>query len=718
MCDTLSDIITSIVKKEILLPDFQRRFVWTEDERQARLISSVLAKMPVGSVLLLESDAKEYAYKLIGCKDRKTSKELGISGNIKALLDGQQRVTVLTNAFSDVIFKLAKQSSNLTARKALQRRFFLRLPKYKMSGQETEVTDFFGIKKLQFPYERPEADEPDFLSDDIYDAIKVVQFNASDSKCYNPFQESRKSDLVHFCEQGDEYLVPLFLMAESKNKTWFNQVLEAIVNSIKIDILDEYDTYSKEKDKKAFAKKILSESILDIAEGEVDNKETFEDLLDKQGNDWIGSFKEYLYSCINKIQLNQIVVDSNQRARAINIYENLNKGGVTLGTFELIMARFASESNENYYEKIVKNMKKKRSYPNEIFSEKLKNNTQIKDYVNSDEYIATLDLKCLDQEENDIDKTYIDAYLDVLSLYSHINSFDPEAINIEHIKRNKILEIKPKDLKNKCDDVCEALDLALLFFKMRCGIRSIKDIHYNLMLVVVAYILLKDEYRNSDRIYDYLEYWYWSSVFSGYFNTDQNGRTVTSIKKLIEFLNDGDITWLKTLKDNMCKVDYFFDEDFILLKKTDAGVLPKTFLRDCICQFYLRMTYKGWCNSDLKMNVFIEDELEKHHIIPLASLKNPTGKIKDVDADVRKDDSYCLNTPINFIYLTQTENLDISDRKLSDYIVWLDDGIKEKVGLQCEIKVDSEDECMETLGFRYTSFVDKLNDHLDEINGD
>ena len=80
-----------------MLPDFQRNFVWREEERQVGLIASVLAKMLVGSILLLGSKAEDYAYKMIGCKERKTYSELGIRDDIYALLDGQQRVTVLTN---------------------------------------------------------------------------------------------------------------------------------------------------------------------------------------------------------------------------------------------------------------------------------------------------------------------------------------------------------------------------------------------------------------------------------------------------------------------------------------------------------------------------------------------------------------------------------------------------------------------------------------------
>ena len=61
------------------------------------------------------------------------------------------------------------------------------------------------------------------------------------------------------------------------------------------------------------------------------------------------SIKSDLNSCIDDISMGQIKVSASQRARAIDIYENLNRGGVCLNTFDLIMARVAKVSSENFY---------------------------------------------------------------------------------------------------------------------------------------------------------------------------------------------------------------------------------------------------------------------------------------------------------------------------------------------------------------------------------
>ena len=48
-----NELVRKIDSKEILLPDFQRDFVWKDEEQQKSITASVLAKMPIGSILLL-----------------------------------------------------------------------------------------------------------------------------------------------------------------------------------------------------------------------------------------------------------------------------------------------------------------------------------------------------------------------------------------------------------------------------------------------------------------------------------------------------------------------------------------------------------------------------------------------------------------------------------------------------------------------------------------
>ena len=55
-----NEIVKEVINETILLPDFQRTFVWRDLERQTRLIASVLARLPIGSILLLEGSTLEF----------------------------------------------------------------------------------------------------------------------------------------------------------------------------------------------------------------------------------------------------------------------------------------------------------------------------------------------------------------------------------------------------------------------------------------------------------------------------------------------------------------------------------------------------------------------------------------------------------------------------------------------------------------------------------
>ena len=715
--EPLSNIIEKITKKEILLPDFQRNFVWREEEKQSRLIASVLAKMPVGSILLLNSNSSDYAYKMVGCKQRKTSSELGIRGEILALLDGQQRMTVLTNAFSNVVFEMAGSAANLVNQNALKRRFFLRIPKYQC--EEEAVEDFFGAKVLELPWKDAEKDEPEFLADEIYEAIKVINFNATGNDCYNPFLENppAKSELINFCSTGKEYLIPLFLLT-GNNDAWLTQILKRISENIQIDIISEFDQLQVD-DRLSFVQNVLTKDIQELAEhpDRIAERAEFESELKKQGDIWAISLKNYLVSCLNYIQLNQIIVDNRKRARAINIYENLNKGGVPLGTFELIMAKFASVSDENYHDKIVNNIKKTRTYPEMIYSSALKNNGDIKNYINSDAYSATLMLKCIDVENDDMVSAYVDAYLDVISLYSHCSDFDVDKLNVSLVKRDKILAVTPEALKDNCDAVVEALDLALFFFQMRCGIRNIKEMNYGLLLVVVAYLLLNPQYKNNPLTYDYLDAWYWSVVFSGYFNSDQTEKAIICIKKLINLFDTQDTSWLKGIGQQIFKANYFTEKEFLLLNKDDGtGIMPKDFLRDTVCQFFMINTYKGIFENSVLISPFTNATLEKHHVIPLGSLLYPDEKIKKAEEPLRKKRDYFLNSPVNFIYITDDENIAISDDKLSDYTQRIMNyASKSLLGLIGTFDASNESSCKQILSARYDDIVGKVQQHIDML---
>ena len=262
----------------------------------------------------------------------------------------------------------------------------------------------------------------------------------------------------------------------------------------------------------------------------------------------------------------------------------------------------------------------------------------------------------------------------------------------------------------------QALDLALFFLQMRCGIRSIKEVNYNLMIVVIAYILLNEDFKRKSITYDYLEAWYWSSIFSGYFNIDQTERAITSIKKLIEAIKFEDSSWIKNISMGVFATNYFSEKQFLLLKKDDTGIVPKDFLKDAICQFFLARTYNGIIDNRILLTPFCKLALERHHVIPLGSLKYPNEKIKKSEDNLRNEKSYFLNSPVNFIYITDEENKSISDDKLSDYQMRVNNpSTRMLLGFAGNLDTSTEECCKSVLENRFDHINGQVRQQIDTL---
>ena len=485
----LQEIISDIEKNKILLPDFQRKFVWTEEERQRKIVASVLTKMPIGSILLLESDPSDYSSKVIGCKSTNTVQN---EEKVQFLLDGQQRITVLANVFSNVIHNNCTKVSDLVS-PTLKRRFFLRIPKWKRCREET---DLFGVENLNFIYKDPDSVDPDFLSGDIMPFIVCITYNTTEDVAYNPKKELSTA-LDDFCLTYEEgYLLPLFLMTPSSEKNpaqaklRLNTIRKNIAEKIKEEIEDHFEKLADDTKRQAFITEIFSDD--EKICKEVQNEhELLSERLEEKAEIWNSDLKEYLDSCIKNVSLNKIVVSAEKRARAIDIYENLNIGGVCLNIFDLIMAKVAKVDNTPYYERIINNIKASKEYPKDVIPEDVlgcmkyskcvevdgnKSNRDA-DMLEDKFYNASVWTKCYNEEKNEISSRYIDAFLNVLSLYTYNSNYVKENYKVELIKRAKILDIIPDSIHKNTEKICSAIDRALFFFQTRCGIRNINELN-------------------------------------------------------------------------------------------------------------------------------------------------------------------------------------------------------------------------------------------------
>ena len=380
MADNVSDfkeLVRDIESKKILLPDFQRDFVWKDEEKQKKIVASVLTKMPIGSILLLTSKADEYCSKVIGKNETLDTSD--IKDSVDFLLDGQQRITVLTNVFSDVIHDNCPKVKELVS-PSLKRRFFLRIPKWSDVYNKGK-DDLFGIKNLAFPLTNPDVDFPEFLSGQILGFIETQTFNASDEKPFNPHNQLSTS-IDTFCVSYPEgYLVPLYMLipiGRKKNPMTkrYMDIMNEIADRLYKEIYNYYLSLQSYDEQQNFIKEILAddpETLEEILnEVQLSMNDPFEEVLESRKDVWSTMLKTYLDSCVKNVYLSQIRVGESQRARAIDIYENLNMGGVSLNTFDLIMARVAKVNKKNFLMRLKEDMEASRSYPSNILPAEIK----------------------------------------------------------------------------------------------------------------------------------------------------------------------------------------------------------------------------------------------------------------------------------------------------------------------------------------------------------
>ncbi len=134
----LRDLLAEARAGRLQLPDFQRSYVWG-DEDVRMLIASILRGFPVGALLTLRSggpvsfrprllEGVEAARQAAGDGPAQAAEEL--------LLDGQQRITSLFGAMaSPLSMKVRKPKSE---RKTLQRFYYLDIDKALDAGEELE----------------------------------------------------------------------------------------------------------------------------------------------------------------------------------------------------------------------------------------------------------------------------------------------------------------------------------------------------------------------------------------------------------------------------------------------------------------------------------------------------------------------------------------------------------------------------------------------------
>ena len=666
----LQNLINEVESKKLILPDFQRKFVWKQED-MCGLFASILCQMPFGSILTLESSDDEFSCKKFGAKPRELKEDINLGSQVEYLIDGQQRLTSLFAGFTTYYYSTFKECPKKIAASQLLDMYFLKIP----AETNAEDRDLFNARNLSFDGNWDNEGSSYFSSEEVKRMIDSQKVSRIIKERKNDiFDLDSKADLdaicTYCCNNTDGfYRIPLQFVLYNKGKVF--QIFNKILNKIAISFSD--------------------------------NTEDSEE----QRLEWVTNVKKYLSKCLDELQLDRISVKNSDKTRAIDIYSNLNKGGVALNVFDLIMAKVGRVSRENFYDTLVGYIQKDYVYP-----ENLKNCNLLQNTI-PENYHATKNAEVINNKD-DITAEYINNFLNILSLF--IAKKKGEQFNIDLIKQNRILDLDALEIVECSEKICEAMDRAFFFFQTRCGVRKLSDINYKAEFTVVAYFFTDEKLFADVRVHNIFEYWYWVSLFAYMYPSNQNVGILNEIPYFEKYFSDFSDSTLFTRLDEwatrVMNFPHYSDKDTLtMVKSRDTETAPAAAMTKYVCQFYMAKGYKDFF-SEKTINYLYTDSLEIHHLLPLGS--DPDLKVGESTKKLRKDKYNPYNSPLNMLFVTKTSNGEISDWSYSRYIQ--DDRIRKVLNtVGCISGLRSDVSIEDFLSARYDLFESAVSERIGKL---
>ena len=671
----LKDILDKVENKELVLPDFQREYVWVSEDKVKGFIASILCQIPVGNIITFKQKAKTFAKKEMGF-----NKILNIDPETEVffLLDGQQRVTTLALYFSDIIFNkidsINYRVQDLSS-SDMRRRFYIEMPDVSTMDFTSE-NDIFGLLNFNF---NEDPSHVSFCTDYFDEIIKEEVFNNKNKDDWFYPKDLKNFGAIEKAKYCTEAVkarkIPLYLLYD--NKQLLNKLIREfrdtrLHNIFSVCSIENID----------FVKKYVSEHpclTIDESLEDQDYYALFKANLTELASDWSDKMISYFDNCID-LRLNELKVQDEGPARAINIYEALNTGGALLTTFDLIIAKAANEPN---------------TYgPDKTFYQWIKNsvethyNRSLLNYLVGNELATWSAGDCVGGITNQrITKVFIKQYLNLLCIISNFTDENGKPVNdiskldSKYCKEKAQLSLSPKNIWKysliSMDCICDAF----MLMQTKFGIINSSDCGYELMILVIAYSLFLLRSMNENENYsvasmkevvDKIEAWYWYSLFSGEYSSDQSTRVIKHIQWMHNWIIKKErpsVFMVDNLSDNL-------DQILNVTKYNSFDVLfmnpdfpPKTTVCNALIQYILSTKpydfIKDADGNDVSIKSYDKTiKYEIHHMIPLGSA---TVKLRDSTKTIRSDKKHKLNSPLNLAYISASANKDISSKSISEY---------------------------------------------------
>lgn len=654
---TINDYIKEIYNKQIIIPNFQREYVWRQEDTK-KLIASYFFKVKIGALLfytdakfISKSNEKNNVFPFLFLGESKVynyiSEEVFNTHYIqpKYVLDGQQRLTSTMIAFTTFFHT----KENLLNR--FKARYYLKIDLN---------SNIFGINDFDF-------NELEIGGEINY--YDFIENNLESSNSKKPLQG----------EDDEVFYFPLHNIY-SENGNIFNEQVENLVSRIAIQRM-------------SIIKRSQSRSLTYTEQDEG---------LTKRKNKWIKEFSYYLTNLLDQ-ELPHITVEDNLLA-AIKTYEIINKSGRQISDLDIIAAKYSSAKNNSLdndtnrlYDDLRERFKKSHNDflekidINKLFSRTLSETKKSEDSLlnvnwNFVNFILGINSN---NEEFDIPNRVVEQLLKLIKYISLKNSgslgSEEQIYNINNFKSADIIDMSGEDVKAYLDTAIDSISKATMFLQIRCGLRGLGDLNYFWQLFVISVLIYENE-DNFVKKSDLIQAWYFLSRFSIRYRNNQNQRAIDDMRGLMNQLESN--RYYSLLDQMLIDVEYSFGEKDIintkeLRKKSvliqDDLIEPYEKVADFIAEYCIKDGYSSSILSKDKKYLIstlaypitnnISFKLEKHHIIPLGNKKESSF---ETTRDSRDSKSNPHNSALNYVYISASENKYISTKTVDEYIEKLD----------------------------------------------
>ena len=655
-----------ILEENLLLPDFQRDFVWKPQDQQLKLACSLFLDIPIGSILVLDKLDKIGLRKLC-YKKEKSDPELRQS---KLLMDGQQRISTIKSIFSDLYNNMSEwREVNDCLHNNLRYKWFLdlslnNLPDDKLEQKLKLLYDFYWNKKFE-----------DYDIEDLKPFItnkKILVKNKNER-----WHPSQRLDIIkNYC--SEQNLLPLFLILSSLSN------LMSIIEKIS----DQYIDFLIEKKSIKCVEDHIS-SIKKSSKMIIENEKARSEIINRITVNITEFFNDHI---IHK-EIYGVEYEKSQLNKAIVAFNTMNTGGISLGVFDIVSAKYSK-------------LKKGR------LSKKLLEYAESSITKIDDQSVSRLiEEKFIKDDKNLITKNFSDMYLNMLSIFIKETANNGQT-KLDWIKQKSLLQITAEQIENNSEKAVKSLILAFQFLIEKCGVPSINDIRYKLIIIPIAYNLYKNKDKKPQEkkiIEKKTEYSYWVKLFAGQYEKGQNASSIDHLNHLISFIKNSSNEF-KKYENDLCNKKGYSDWDGFRSFYEETSHSYSTNIGECFLQFILAVSYANKVdifkndskNKKIKIDHF--DNLHKDHIIPSSWIS-------------RKKKKHPIHSVLNQFYSPSKRNQKRLNNPIDQEITR--EGMKELCidtgSVYSKEEFSEEDKIKKFLGERFEQFKEKLENHINQL---